>query len=93
MKTLPDGGLESVTLEIGPDEGDAYYLSALVLMESAYPGAVVAISVAEEYTGVSTTAWRDVYRRTTPEVGGGENNISTAVESAINRKRVVGKCS
>jgi hypothetical protein len=41
VEPLPDGGLQSVTLEIGPDEDDAYYLSELVIMESAYPvGAV-----------------------------------------------------
>jgi hypothetical protein len=63
----PDGGDEFITLEIGPDAGAAYFLSSLVLTESAYPGAVVGISVASEYAGDYGTAWRDIFRRAAPE--------------------------
>ena len=62
-----DGGIEVVTLEIGPEANDAYYLSALELTETAYPGSVVGISVASTYEGDYATNWRDIYRLSTPE--------------------------
>ena len=63
----PDAGVEFITLEIGPEAGDAYYLDDLMLMESAYPGSVVGISVASAYAGDAATEWRDVYRRAAGE--------------------------
>lgn len=63
----PSAGIEIITLEIGPNAGDAYYLESLVLTEAAYPGAVVGISVASEYKGDIATEWRDIYRLSVPE--------------------------
>jgi hypothetical protein len=64
--TIDETPVETVVLEIGPEVGDAYYLSGLILTESAHPGAVVGISVTSEYTEESTM-WRDIYRLSTRE--------------------------